>query len=71
MKPNRLGLFLLLLLANAGVCSPTQQNDTDRKLLADVRAKAEKGDAVSQYELGNSFAFGELGVTKDAVLAMK
>ena len=39
--------------------------------LADVRAKAEKGDAQSQYQLGHAFANGSLGVAKDQVEAVK
>lgn len=39
--------------------------------MVDVRAKAEKGDAQSQYELGRIFARGNLGVVKDAVEAVK
>ena len=30
------------------------------KLLADIRAKAEKGDAHAQFELGTAFDFGSL-----------
>src|ERR1035437_5530765 len=48
-----------------------QQSEADRKLLADVRAKAEKGDAQSQFELGNTFCFGNLGVAKNEVEAVK
>jgi len=39
--------------------------------LADVRAKAEKGDAQSQFELGAVFFFGNLGSAKDYVEAVK
>jgi len=51
--------------------SSAQQSDADRKLLADVRAKAEKGDAQSQYELGSAFSFGDIGVAKDEAEAVK
>ena len=50
---------------------PAQQSEADRKLLADIRAKAEKGDAQSQYELGCAFSFGNFGVAKDEVEAVK
>lgn len=55
---------------SAGFQLPTQQSDADRKLLAGVRAKAEMGDAQSQYELGRVFAFGRLGVSKDEAAAV-
>ena len=44
---------------------PAQQTEADRKLLAGIRAKAEKGDAQSQAVLGRAFLLGELGLTKD------
>ena len=50
---------------------PAQQSEADRKLLADIRAKAENGDAHSQYELGAAFAKGSLGVARDGVEAVK
>ncbi|MEI7941277.1 MAG: hypothetical protein WCK27_31770 [Verrucomicrobiota bacterium] len=51
MKATRLRWFLLLLLA-IDVCQlPAQQSEADSTLLADIRAKAEKGDAQSQFEL--------------------
>ena len=50
---------------------PAQQSEADRKLLADIRAKAEKGDAQSQYQLGRAFAKGSLGVAKDEAEAVK
>jgi len=50
---------------------PAQQLDADLKLLADVRAKAEKGDAESQRLIGGAFHFGHLGVAKDDVEAAK
>ena len=71
MKANRFGWFLLFLLVSAGCQPPAEQNQADRKLLADIRAKAEKGDAQSQYELGYAFYIGSLGVAKDQVEAAK
>ena len=70
MMGNRLGLFLLSLLVSAVFQSAARQIEADRKLLAELRAKAEKGDAQSQYELGRAFAKGSLGVTKDGVKAV-
>ena len=49
MKINPLILTILLLLTVV-LHLPAQQSEADRKLLADIRAKAEKGDAQSQYE---------------------
>jgi len=63
--------LLLLLLVIGAFQLPAQQSETDRKWLAEVRAKAEKGDAHSQYELGRAFDFGNRGVTQDAVEAVK
>jgi hypothetical protein len=71
MKANRFGWFLLFLLVSAGCQPPAEQNQADRKLLADIRAKAEKGDAQSQSELGYAFYIGSLGVAKDQVEAAK
>jgi len=71
MKANPLRWLLLFLLLNAASELPAQQSEADRKLLADIRAKAEKGDAQSQYDLGNAFAVGRLGVAKDEVEAVK
>src|SRR2546427_676531 len=71
MKANRLNLFLIFLCVNTFFQLPAQQSEADRKLLADIRAKAEKGDAQSQFELGTSFSVGNLGVSKDEVEAVK
>ena len=71
MRANRLRWFLLFLLVSAVFQLPAQQSEADRKLLADIRAKAEKGDAQSQFELGKAFYFGSLGVAKDEVEAVK
>src|ERR1035441_4175751 len=70
MKARRLRWLLIFLLGSAIFQLPAQQSEADRKLLADVRAKAEKGDAPSQYELGCAFSFGNLGVAKDQVEAV-
>jgi len=50
---------------------PAQQREADPKLLAAIRAKAEKGDAQSQYELGGVFSLGSMGVAKDEGEAVK
>ena len=71
MKVNRLKWFLVFLLVSAVYQSPAQQSEADRKLLADLRAKAEKGDAQSQYELGTAFDKGSLGVAKNEAEAVK
>jgi TPR repeat protein len=71
MKANRVRWFLVFLLASAVFQLPAQQSEADRKLLADVRAKAEKGDAQSQYELGTAFSNGSLGAAKDDAEAVK
>ena len=70
MKANPLRWFLLFLLGNVVLQLPAQQSEADRKLLADIRAKAEEGDAQSQYELGMAFQKGSLGVAKDEVDAV-
>ena len=48
--------FLIFLLGSAAFQLPAQQSEAERKLLADVRAKAEEGDAQSQDELGKAFS---------------
>src|SRR5438046_43096 len=69
MKANRLAKSLLLLVAIAGQL-PAQQTEADRKLLAEIRAKAEKGDTESQFDLGAVFYFGDLGVAKEEAVAV-
>ena len=70
MKTNWLTWAFLLLLALAFQL-PAQQNEADRKLLAEIRAKAEKDDAESQLGLGSVLYSASLGVTKDDVEAVK
>ena len=70
MRVNRLRWFLLFLLGSAVFQLPAQQSEADRKLLADIRARAEKSDAQAQFELGVAFGFGTLGIAKDAVVAV-
>jgi TPR repeat protein len=71
MKENRLVFTLLLLLSAPVFQLPAQQNEADRKLLAEIRARAEIGDAQSQFELGAAFHFGTQGVAKDYAEAVK
>src|ERR1035437_5140497 len=71
MKANRLGLLIVFLLGNVVFQLPAQQSKADGKLLADLRAKAEKGDAQSQCELGKAFGGGGLGVAQDKAEAVK
>ena len=71
MKANPLRWFLLFLLVSAVFQLPAQQSEADRKLLAEFRARAEKGDAEFQCGLGEAFSFGLYGVAKDEVEAVK
>src|SRR5437773_9249870 len=71
MKANRLFFTVLLLLSAAVFQLNAQQSKADRKLLDEIRARAEKGDAQFQAELGEAFCFGMLGVAKDEVEAAK
>ena len=70
MKANRLRWFLVFLLGNAVFQLPAQQSEADRKLLADIRAKADKGDAVAQFYLGFCYYKGQR-VAKDEAEAVK
>jgi hypothetical protein len=71
MKTNRLRWFLVFLLVSAAFQLPAQPSEADRKLLADIRAKAERGDVQSEFELGVAFSLGNLGVAKDDAEAVK
>jgi TPR repeat protein len=70
MKANRLRWLLPFLLGSAVFQSPAQQIEADRKSLAEVRAKAEKGDAVAQWNLGCRYYDGQ-GVAKDEAEVVK
>ncbi|MCX6928247.1 MAG: tetratricopeptide repeat-containing serine protease family protein, partial [Verrucomicrobia bacterium] len=52
MKASLLRWSLLFLLGSAAFQLPAQQSESDRKLLADVRADAEKRDAQAQNAVG-------------------
>src|SRR5438105_1914929 len=71
MKANRWRWLLLFLFVNAVFQLSAQQSEADRKLLADIRGKAEKDDAQAQCELGAALANGRLGLAKDDVEAVK
>jgi TPR repeat protein len=71
MKANRFLFTVLFLLSAAVFRLPAQQNEADRKVLAEIRARADKGDAKAQYELGRAFFSGTLGVAKDEAEAVK
>lgn len=71
MNLNRLLLGFALALSLAGQALHAQQNEADCKLLADIRARAEKGDAQFQSQLGAVFLLGQLGEAKDYAEAVK
>jgi TPR repeat protein len=54
-----------------GIQTSAQQSEIERKQLASIRAKAEKGDAESQLELASVFYLGKFGVSEDNVEAVK
>ena len=70
MKAKRLRWFLLFLLVSAVCEVPAQQSEADRKLVAEFRAKAGKGDAFAQFYLGFCYDMGQ-GVVKDQAEAVK
>ena len=65
-------MFVLLLLACAGllVRSFAQTTDSKRKLKEEIRAKAEKGDAEAQYQLGSLYYDGT-AIAKNASEAVR
>ena len=71
MRTNWLKYVCAFFLMNAIGNLTAQQSDADRRLLDDLRTKAEAGDAKSQYQLGVTFDFGKLGVVKDFAEAVK
>src|SRR5438093_7332738 len=71
MRANRFLFTVLFLLSAAVFRLPAQQNEADRKVLAEIRAGADKGDAKAQYELGRAFFSGTLVVAKDEAEAVK
>ena len=69
MKANRLTSALLLFFAIA-VHLLAQQADADRKPFEDTKAKAEKGDADAQLNIGDWYHLG-ISQTKDDREAVK
>src|SRR3989304_2531361 len=71
MKVNRLMLKVLLLLLSAAafelLAHPTE---AERKKFVEIKAKAEKGDAEAQNNLGVCYEKGK-GVAKDSAEALK
>jgi TPR repeat protein len=67
MKSCLTGFLLLILFASVQI--DAQQNSTNS--VENIRAKAEKGDANAQCELGGIYEFGLRGVTQDSVVAIK
>jgi TPR repeat protein len=71
---KKYGLILMLLFLTLGTVSAQQTNSmasATNKVFADLRAKAESGDAQSQYELGVAFDFGKFGLEKDYAQSVK
>ena len=61
---------VFLVLAAVALRLPAQQGAADRKFFEDTKAKAEKGDALAQFNLGVCYDNGQ-GVAKDKVEAAK
>src|SRR3989442_733325 len=70
MKSNHVVLALICLSLSVSIQLAAQQSEVDRKLLAEIRAEAEKGDAAAQFNLGACYVKGE-GVAKDEMEAVK
>ena len=68
---NRFLLGFVLTLTLTGQTLYAQQSDADAKKLAEIRSKAEKGEAEAQVEFGRILSQGKFGVTKDEVEAVK
>lgn len=67
MNPKPLWVGLGVALACVAQTLPAQSGDS----LAAIRAQAENGNAQSQYEWGEAFFRGELGVARDEAEAAK
>src|SRR5260370_41166987 len=70
MNKNRLVFTVLLLLSAAVFQLRAEQPEINRKQVEELRAKAEAGDADSEYHLGLRYYNGE-GVAKDLAEAVK
>jgi TPR repeat protein len=71
MNLSRLLFGVGLGLVLAGQPLHARQSEADRQALAQLRAKAEDGDAQSQFELGAAFSLGKFGVAQDYVEAVR
>lgn len=73
MKANQLTLLFLFLILGVAVAQQTNfmSSATNNETIADLRAKAEGGDAQAQNLLACAFYFGDLGLAKDPVEAVK
>src|ERR1035437_3734238 len=60
----------LLVLAALVLRLPAQEDEALRKRFEETKAKAEKGDAVAQFNLGSDYFSGQ-GVAEDKVEAVK
>ena len=70
MKTKLLACVLLLLCGVAASLGLAEQAETARGPFAEMKAKAESGDAESQFQLGRCYDKGE-GVPRDLVEAAK
>jgi S1-C subfamily serine protease len=69
LKANRL-VFTVLLLFTAVFQLRAEQTEINRKQVEELKAKAEAGDAESEYRLGLCYFKGR-GVTKDEAVAFR
>ena len=71
MNPRKLcfGLGVTFACVTQILCA--QSGDSGRTPLAEIRVQAENGHAQAQYELGEAFFRGELGVAQDETEAAK
>jgi TPR repeat protein len=69
LKANRL-VFTVLLLFTAVFQLRAEQTEINRKQVEELKAKAEAGDAESEYRLGLCYFRGR-GVTKDEAVAFR
>jgi TPR repeat protein len=64
--------FTALALLSAEIFPlPAQQGEASGQLLAEIKARAEKGDARDQLELGLAFDRGQLGVVTNSAEVVK
>ncbi len=74
MLVSHLRTFVLLtigwLLLGCSIPALAQQNEADRKQLAEIRALAEKGDATAQFNLGVMYANGNAKLGADTAVEL-